>query len=121
MEQLDISTVISNNVKGYLNPKNKIYRLTLAQVTITPPDEYADIDDYVYKLDTQVISKVIEVIDYKVIDDLIVTGICPRDVKEMYEKCACMSKGMFDGLIKHRKISLDDDFDIILLDYKQLA
>lgn len=129
-EQLDVSNIITNNVKEYLNPKNKIYRLNLAEAEINYEN-----DDIT--LETKVILKIIEVIDdnkeyEKLMKDAPVCFNSTEDHflehgnkflkgKVMYQKCSCMSKEMFDILIKYKKIGFEDDFNIILLDYKQLA
>lgn len=130
-EELDISNIITNNVNGYLNPKNKIYRLNVC-------DAYIDYGEYEgIELQTTIKIKTIEVIDdeeeyNKLVHNIPVGWESDDDIKIatenkfeigylMYKRCSYMYKNIFDILIKHKRMRWNDDNSTILLDYKQIA
>jgi uncharacterized protein YdcH (DUF465 family) len=140
-EQLDISNIITNNVKEYLVPKNKIYRL---DVNIVGMNDYEEDDEEpTFYIGSKKV--IIEVIDdeeeYKKIitklaeEDDHIKRICEtynlnlnvfydhntRIAKTLFDKYNYMSKFYFDKLIKQRVLKLDSDWAIILHTYKQLA
>ena len=130
-EELDISNIITNNVKEYLVPKNKIYRLNVC-------DAYIDYGEYEgIKLQTTIKIKTIEVIDdeeeyNKLVHNIPVAWESDDDIKIatenkfeigylMYKRCSYMYKNIFDILIKHKRMRWDDENSTILLNYKQIA
>jgi len=133
-EELDISNIITNNVKEYLVPKNKIYRL---DVNIVGMNDYEEDDEEpTFYIGSKKV--IIEVIDdeeeYKKIitklaeEDDHIKWICEtytepnsRMAKTLFDKYNYMSKFYFDKLIKQRVLKLDSDWAIILHTYKQLA
>jgi hypothetical protein len=132
-EELDISNIITNNVNGYLNPKNKIYRLNVCDASL----DFGQYDGI--QLRTTIKIKTIEVIDdeeeyNKLVhnipfglgwesddEDKIAKGNTFEIGYLMYKRCSYMYKDIFDILIKHKRMRWDDENSTILLNYKQIA
>ena len=108
-EELDISNIITNNVNGYLNPKNKIYRLNVC-------DAYIDYGEYEgIELQTTIKIKTIEVIDdeeeyNKLVHNIPVGWESDDDIKIatenkfeigylMYKRCSYMYKDIVQNTI----------------------
>ena len=130
-EELDISNIITNNVKEYLVPKNKIYRLKVNIIGMNDDDE-----EPTFYINDE--NPIIEVIDnekeyYKLIENFkendgyiksIITHLDYNKfliAKTMFNDYKYMNKYYFDLLTKNKKLRLDGNYAIILHSYKQLA
>ena len=106
-EELDISNIITNNVNGYLNPKNKIYRLNVCDASLE--EEY---NKLVHNIP----------VGWESDDDIKIATENKFEIGYlMYKRCSYMYKNIFDILIKHKRMRWNDDNSTILLDYKQIA
>lgn len=128
-EQVDISYVITNAVKDYIAPKHKIYRIEFVEIHII---EHEGEDSF---LQSKISNKIIEVMDensedYQKIKDDKLGSLREYWINSNNEKAvidrflfnaSIMSEEKLNNLIKDKLWRHSEQYNIVLLNYKQLA
>ena len=127
-EQLDISYVITNAVKDYIAPKHKIYRIEIVEIHLIGEGEEGSF------LQSKISNKVIEVMDknsedYKKLKQNKMNDLSEQNRPEFNQEIidrylfnsSIMSENKFNKLIKDKLWRHSEEYNIVLLNYKQLA
>ena len=127
-EQVDISYVITNAVKDYIVPKHKIYRIEIVEIHLIGEGEEGSF------LQSKISNKVIEVMDknsedYKKLKQNKMNDLSEQNRPEFNQEIidrylfnsSIMSENKFNKLIKDKLWRHSEEYNIVLLNYKQLA
>ena len=127
-EQVDISYVITNAVKDYIVPKHKIYRIEIVEIHLIGEGEEGSF------LQSKISNKVIEVMDknsedYRKLKQNKMNDLSEQNRPEFNQEIidrylfnsSIMSENKFNKLIKDKLWRHSEEYNIVLLNYKQLA